>query len=268
MESDKKRFHDHSQAREYDRKAAGSDFRARLTPMLLEALEIRGPEWVLDLAVGTGRFARPVANHLEGGRVVGLDEALAMLRVALEQNEKEPIPGFLPTAGAAETFPFRAGVFDRAFTALALHHFGHPSLILREVRRVLKPGGSFVIVDPVVPPAQDSLDKAVHELINEIFRHGHGEHFHYYSTADIDELLEGAGFRAIRSNLCVMSVDQDGVEGVPTGRHWLEVAEQIQQAAPEMRRRFEEKYFRYEKRDDIVHVRGNFTLALVSGRNQ
>lgn len=266
MESDKKRFHDHSQAKEYDRRAASSDFRSRLTPVLLEALEIRGPEWVLDLATGTGRFARPVANRLKGGRVVGLDEALAMLRVAQEQREKEPIPGFLPAAGRAEAFPFRAGAFDRAFTALALHHFGRPPLVLREARRVLKPGGSFVVLDPVVPPVQDVLDKAVHDLINEIFRHGHGEQFHYYSAADIEGLLEEAGFGAVRSDLHVVSVDQDGMEGVPTGRHWLEVAEQIQEAAPELRRRFEEKYFRYEKRDEGVHVRGNFSLALVRGR--
>jgi len=58
------------------------------------------------------------------------------------------------------------------------------------------------------------------------------------------------------------------MEGIPTGRHWLEVAEQMQEESPEIKRRFEEKYFRYEKKGDKVHVRGNFVCALVSGEKR
>jgi len=126
MENDKTRFKDYSHALEYDRKAAKSDIRAQLVPKLVEALDFRGNDYVLDLATGTGRFARPVAQHLRGGKIIGLDEAFAMLRVGQEQKEKEPIPGFLAAAGTAEAFPFRDRVFDRVFTVFALHHFGNP----------------------------------------------------------------------------------------------------------------------------------------------
>lgn len=268
MSSDKNRFSDYSHAVEYDRKAAKSDIRAQLVPRLVEALEFQGHEFVLDLATGTGRFARPVAQHLKGGKIIGLDEALAMLRVAQEQKDKEPIPGFLSTAGSAEAFPFRAGSFERVFTVFALHHFGNPPLMMREARRVLKPGGRFAILDPVVATAEDSLDEAIHDLINQILRRAHGDYFHYHSAEDIRDLFTRAGFHVVRSDLHTYSVDQEGMDGIPTGRHWLEIAEQMQDEPPELKRRFEEKYFRYETKGDRTHVRGGFAYALVCGEKR
>jgi ubiquinone/menaquinone biosynthesis C-methylase UbiE len=268
MEQKRSHFHDYSHAQEYDRKAAKSDIRQQLVPGVVEALECKGHEYVLDLATGTGRFARPVAEHLKDGKIVGLDEALAMLRVAQEQKGKEFIPGFLPTAGTAEAFPFSAETFDRAITVFALHHFGHPPLTMREAHRVLKPGGRFVILDPVVAPAQDSLDEAIHDLINQILRRSHGDYFHYHSAEDIQDLLSRAQFRVIRADVHTFSVDQDGIEGIPTGRHWVEIAEQIQEESPETKRRFQERYFRYGKKDGRVHVQGSFAFALVCGEKR
>ena len=268
MEEKRSHFHDYSHALEYDRKAARSDIRAQLVPRLIEALELKGNERVLDLATGTGRFARPVAQHLKGGKIIGLDEALAMLRVAKEQKEKEAIPGFLSTAGVAEAFPFLDGTFDRAFTAFALHHFGRPPLMMREAHRVLRPGGRFVILDPVVVTAEYPLDEAIHNLINQILRSAHGDYFHYHSAEDIRDLLTRAGFGIIRAQVHNFSVDQDGMDGIPTGRHWLEIAEQIEEESTEIKRRFEERYFRYEKKGEKVHVRGSFGYALVCGEKR
>lgn len=261
----KSRFHDHAQAKEYDRKAARSEIRGQLVAKLVEALELTGRERVLDLATGTGRVARPVAERLKGGKIFGLDEALAMLRVAEEQKEKEPIPGFIPAAGKAEAFPFRSGVFDRAFTVFALHHFGNAPLTAQEALRVLKPGGRFVVLDPVVATEENDLDVRIRERINEILSSGHGERFHYYSLKTIRELLAKAGFRIVRADLHTFAIDQEGMEGIPTGRHWLEVAEQLQGDPAELKRRFEERHFRYEKHGDKVRVRGYFHFALVSG---
>lgn len=265
MSSDKIPFHDYSHALDYDRRAAQSDIRAQLTPRLIEALGLKGDESVLDLAAGTGRFARPVAYKLRGGNVVGLDRALAMLRVAQEQKEKEPIPGFFPVGGAAEAFPFRSGAFDRAFTVFALHHFSRPSTTLREISRVLKTGGKFVALDPVVPAAADSRDEAVHKCINQILRRKHGDEFHYHSLEDIQNLIADGGLRVVSAETHSFFVDQEGVEGVPTGRHWLEVAEQMKAESPELHHRFEEKYFRWQKMGEKVHVRGSFGFGLVCG---
>lgn len=264
----KSRFHDPAQAKEYDRRAAQSEYRGQLVAKLVEALELSGHERVLDLATGTGRVARPVAERLKGGKIFGLDEALAMLRVAEEQKKKEPIPGFMLAAGRAEAFPFRSAVFDRAFTVFALHHFGDALATAREALRVLKPGGRFVVLDPVVATEENELDVRIRERINEILSSGHGERFHYYSLKTIRELMAKAGFRIVRADLHTFAIDQEGMEGIPTGRHWLDVAEQLQSDPADLRRRFEERHFRYEKKGDKVRVRGNFYFALVSGEKQ
>jgi ubiquinone/menaquinone biosynthesis C-methylase UbiE len=268
MENHKSRFHDHAHAEEYDRRAGRSEIRGQLVAKLVEALELSGRERVLDLATGTGRVARPVAERLKGGKLVGLDEALAMLRVAEEQKEKEPIPGFFPACGKAEAFPFRSGVFDRACTVFALHHFGDARLAAQEALRVLKPGGRFVVLDPVVAAEENALDARIRERINGILSRGHGEHFYYYSLASVRELLTDAGFRVVRADLHTFAVDQEGAEGIPTGRHWLKVAEHLENDPAEIRRRFAERYFQYEKRGEKIRVRGNFYFALVSGEKK
>jgi ubiquinone/menaquinone biosynthesis C-methylase UbiE len=263
--SDKNRFHDYGHVLEYDQMAGRSDIRARLTPKIVEALELEGNELVLDLAAGTGRFARPVAQRLKGGRVIGLDEAKAMLRVAQEQTQKERLSGFLPVAGTAEAFPFRPGVFDRVFTSFALHHFRRPPVAASEALRVLKPKGRFLILDPVMAAAQDSLDEEIHDLINQFLRRTHGDHFRYHSAEGIQDLLERTGFRVVRAVIHSFFIDQDGTEGIPMGRHWLEIAKELQTAPPELRRRFEEKYFRFEMKGDQPHIRGIFAFALIGG---
>lgn len=258
-------FHDYGHARDFDQRAARSEFRVRLGAWLTAALELEGDEWILDIATGTGRFARPVAGHLKGGKIVGLDEALAMLRVAREQAEKEPIPGYLRAAGVAEALPFREGVFDRAFVALSLHHFGDPPRMVRETRRVLRSGGKLVVLDPVLLEPKDSLDRALHELINRIFRRSHGDDFRFHTAGEIRDLVAGEGFQIARADLHRLSFDQENMEGIPTGRHWLEVAAEMRGEAPEMRARFEQSYLRYGEAGPKPRFTGTLSFSLVCG---
>jgi len=263
MEEKRSHFHDREHAVEFDQRAARSEVRGELGKKLIDALALEGHELVLDLATGTGRFARPVARHLKGGKVIGLDQALAMLRVGHEHQE--PIPGYSQTAGEAETLPFKANVFDRAFVSFSLHHFGSPSLVTKEIFRVLKPSGKFVVLDPVVKEARDSVDRSLDERINQVFRRTHGENFRFHAAKGISDLLIEAGFRIVRSDLPIFAFDQDGMEGIPTGRHWLEVAEELQEESPELAQRFRENYFRWERKGERVHVKGSFAYALICG---
>ena len=262
-EHHKSRFHDHQHAAEFDRRAAKSEIRADLEKRLADALALEGDEMVLDLATGTGRVARAVAKKLRGGRVVGVDEALAMLDVGHEHEE--PIPGYSQTAGEAAALPFKPNTFDRAFVSFSLHHFGEPAVVAREILGVLKKGGRFVVLDPVVQEARDSVDQLLEERINDVFRRTHGETFRFHSAASIRNLLTDAGFRIVRSDLPTYSFDQHGMDGIPTGRHWLEVAEELQIESPELAQRLKESYFRWERKGETVHVRGRFCYALVSG---
>src|SRR6186713_2209277 len=77
----KTRFHDPAHAAEFDRRSTMEGIRGSLTNKMIEALSLSGNEWVLDVATGTGRVARPLSKHMKAGHIVGIDQTLAMLDV-------------------------------------------------------------------------------------------------------------------------------------------------------------------------------------------
>ncbi|MGZ8467088.1 MAG: class I SAM-dependent methyltransferase, partial [Candidatus Binatia bacterium] len=167
----KSRFKDPAHAAEFDQRGL-SDMRSQLTTKLIEALTLKGGEAILDLATGTGRVARPLSKQMQSGRIVGVDEALAMLDVG--HHHKDPIARYELSAGEADKLPFKSGIFDRAFVSFSLHHFGNPAGVVGEVQRVLKPSGRFVVLDPVIEESKDAIDVALEAKINQVFRRTHG----------------------------------------------------------------------------------------------
>jgi ubiquinone/menaquinone biosynthesis C-methylase UbiE len=257
----KTRFHDPQHAAEFDRRV--SKIRADLAEKLADMLVLQGDEQILDLATGTGRVARPVAKRLRTGRIVGVDQALAMLDVG--HQHKDPIPAYYQNAGEADALPFKANAFDRAFVSFSLHHFGNSEGVAREVLRVLKNGGRFVVLDPVIEEAKDSVDVALEAKINQVFRRTHGDKFRFHTASSIQRLLTKTGYRIPRTSILSYSFNQEGMDGIPTGRHWLEAAEELEKEAPELAERMKKNYFTWHKHDDHVHVKGSFSYALICG---
>ena len=257
----KTHFHDPRHAAEFDRRV--SEIRADLAEKLTDMLTLKGDERVLDVATGTGRVARPVAKRLNGGRIIGVDQALAMLDVG--HQHEEPIPAYHQSAGAADALPFKSNSFDRAFVSFSLHHFGNPPGVVQEVLRVLKNGGRVVVLDPVIEEAKDSVDVALEAKINQVFRRTHGNDFRFHTANSIQRLLTKAGFRVPRSNIMSYAFNQEGMDGIPTGRHWLEAAEEVESEAPELAERMKKTYFTWHRHGDHVHVKGSFSYALITG---
>ncbi len=255
------RFHDPQHAAEFDRRI--SRIRDDLAEKLADMLALRGDERVLDLATGTGKAARPVAKRLKTGRVIGVDEAFAMLDVG--HRHENPIPFYDQSAGRADALPFKSNSFDRALVSFSLHHFGNPTGVVAEVLRVLKNGGAFVLLDPIIEEAKDAVDVALESKINEVFRRTHGDSFRFHTASSIQRLLAKAGYRIARVNVLTYPFDQEGMEGIPTGRHWLEVAEELETDAPELAERLKKNYFTWDRHDDHVHVKGGFSFGLISG---
>ena len=255
----KTRFHDPQHAADFDRRS--SQIRADLAEKLADMLALRGDEQILDLATGTGRVARPVAKRLTAGRIIGVDQALAMLDVAHQHEDRAP--AYFQSAGEAEALPFKSNSFDRAFVSFSLHHFGNPEGVVKEVLRVLKNGGRFVVLDPIIEEAKDSVDVALETKINQVFRRTHGDNFRFHTASSIQRLLTKAGYRIPRSTILSYSFNQEGMEGIPTGRHWLEVAEELETEAPELAERMKKNYFTWHRHGDHAHVKGSFSYALV-----
>ena len=240
-----------------------SDIRTSLTAKLIEALTLKGDEWVLDLATGTGRVARPLSQQIKNGRIVGVDQALAMLDVG--HHHEDAIAHYVQSAGEADKLPFKTGTFDRAFVSFSLHHFGNSPGVVSEVLRVLKNGGRFVVLDPIIEEAKDAVDIALETKINQVFRRTHGDDFRFHTTSSIQRLLTKAGYRVPRTNVLSFSFNQEGMDGIPTGRHWLEAAVELEKEAPELAERMKKNYFSWHAHGDHAHVKGSFSYALITG---
>src|SRR6266550_5231346 len=101
----------------------------------------------LDVACGSGKLTAELAKLAEGGRVVGLDFSPRMLEIA---RRTHPEIEFLE--GDALNLPFDDAIFDASTIAFGLRNLADPILGLREMLRVLKPGGRAVVLEFVRPP--------------------------------------------------------------------------------------------------------------------
>lgn len=109
-----------------------------------EAVRALGPrERVLDLCAGTLRLGEGYLKRF-GGQVVALDFSLTMLREGLRRYSKD---GLLPLCGDALRLPFPDETFPGAMVAFGLRNLTDPFLGLRELYRVLQPGGRLVVLE-------------------------------------------------------------------------------------------------------------------------
>ena len=100
---------------------------------------------ILDVGCGSGRLLRAAHARWPEARLVGVDPSMGMIEAG-----KGLTPAELHVAGA-ESIPVSDGAIDLAFSTIAFHHWADPAGGLREVARVLRPGGRFVLIDNVGP---------------------------------------------------------------------------------------------------------------------
>jgi SAM-dependent methyltransferase len=110
---------------------------------ILRAARIEAGDRVLDLACGSGIYTRPLARQANAGTVVGLDLSLPMLRYASRRVRQEGLDNVVLIRGTALQLPFASARFDLVNCCGALHLFPDMPGALREILRVLKPGGGF-----------------------------------------------------------------------------------------------------------------------------
>jgi ubiquinone/menaquinone biosynthesis C-methylase UbiE len=102
---------------------------------------------LLDIGSGTGSWIAMVAGSgLLAGRLVGLDYSLSMCGVAHEKGRRAE-SGAVFVNGDAEHLPFADRSFDVLTCSHSFHHYPHQSLAVREMYRVLRPGGRLMLID-------------------------------------------------------------------------------------------------------------------------
>ena len=105
------------------------------------------PELILDVATGTADFAI-AATGIEGAKVVGIDISEGMLEVGRRKVEKKDLAEIIKLIKAdSENLPFVNDKFDAAIVGFGVRNFENLKKGLSEIKRVLKPGGVFYILE-------------------------------------------------------------------------------------------------------------------------
>lgn len=111
------------------------------------------PQEILDIACGTGDFSIAIARKSHPDtKIIGLDLSEGMLKVMADKiNELNLTDNIQTEQGNSEAMRFGDNSFDRATIAFGIRNFEHRETALREILRVLKPGGRLVILELSVP---------------------------------------------------------------------------------------------------------------------
>jgi ubiquinone/menaquinone biosynthesis C-methylase UbiE len=129
-----------------DRRAALQRERAAaLAERLERLLQLDGDERALDVGAGAGAFAFAIAPRVREVVAVELDEALAA------RAQADAPPNVEVVVADGEHLPFERASFDVSGTLRTLHHTPRPELLVAELARVTRPGGTILIVDQLAP---------------------------------------------------------------------------------------------------------------------
>lgn len=153
-----------------------------LRDLIIEKYSPEPKASVADVGTGTGYLARGLAS--KAAQVVAIDSSTAMLEVAGTDLAHEGIGNVTLLEGDAHDLPLEDNSQEMVYANLLLHHLQEPAIAVKEMYRILKPGGRVVITD--------------------VLHHHHAwvkeEKFDVWMGFEVKEIqdwLAEAGFRAI-----------------------------------------------------------------------
>jgi ubiquinone/menaquinone biosynthesis C-methylase UbiE len=119
---------------------------AALNARAVELIDIGPSDHVLEVGYGHGATVERIAALATQGRVAGVDVSESMTRLAIHRNRKGVVDGRVDLrTGDCASLPFGDGQFDKALSIHTVYFWKEPLACLREISRVLRPGGRFVL---------------------------------------------------------------------------------------------------------------------------
>lgn len=110
-----------------------------ITLPVLEKMGLATTDNVLDVGCGSGWLARRLAERVTEGRVVGMDVSDEMIRVA--RRTSLDFENILYATGEVAEIPWEANFFNHAISVESAYYWPEPAAGIREILRVLRPGG-------------------------------------------------------------------------------------------------------------------------------
>lgn len=164
-----------------------------VTEWALDFLKPGGADRLLDIGCGGGATIRRLADRVPEGKVTGVDYSPVSVRESGRYNEDLIGEGRAEVVEASvEDLPFEENSFDRITTVESFYFWPEPEENLKEVLRVLKPGGQFLLIADIYGKA--GLDEATRRNIRvyDLFNPSK-EEFHL--------MFRDAGFTAVKIHL-------------------------------------------------------------------
>lgn len=118
---------------------------------VVKIVDQTNPKSILDIATGTGDLAIALAKT-NADKIIGLDISSGMLEIGKQKILKEKLENTIDMVlGDSENMPFEENTFDAITVAFGVRNFETLEKGLKEILRVLKPNGIFVILETSVP---------------------------------------------------------------------------------------------------------------------
>ena len=156
-------------------------FRENVRKKAFETAHIQPGKTAADIGAGTGFIAEDLIRR--GLHVIAVDQSEAMLEVL--KNKLPPSSRIDLRTGEAGNLPIDDNYVDYVFANMYLHHVLDPADAIKEMIRILKPGGVLVITD---------MDK--HSFVH--LKSEHHDRWMGFERADVHRWLETAGLKTVR----------------------------------------------------------------------
>lgn len=178
-------------AESVDGKGWKYDFLRQAQESVISLMDLKENVNFLDIGCGTGRallLASELVNNK--GLFYGVDLSSQMLAKA-EENFKV-YDNFHFIKANAESIPLEDNYFDLIMCTNSFHHYLNPVKALKEMYRILKPGGKVYILDP-------TSDNLIIKFADMIMRLIESEHVKMYSTKEFREFYSAAGLKYLKT---------------------------------------------------------------------
>lgn len=162
------------------------------------------PAFILDIATGTGDLALEALAALKPEKIIGLDVSEGMLALGREKIKKRKVEDKIEMIlGDSEKLPFSDNTFDAITVAFGVRNFEHLEIGISDMFRVLKPGGTLVVLEFSKPQ-----DFPVKQLYNFYFK----------------RILPLVG-KMISKDHCAYTYLPESVNAFPDGKEFIKILE-------------------------------------------